>query len=101
MLPAESMGPAEVLPSASFRVALRIQDLRTRVFRSVKLKDHPLRIRNAGIRCRVQESDFVVRKPKIYSTDVIFKLLHLPGRDDYAAHSRASQDPRERHTGRA
>jgi hypothetical protein len=32
--------PAEVLPRSPIGVALGMQDLRTRVFRSVELKDH-------------------------------------------------------------
>src|SRR5579863_2833980 len=37
---------------------------------------------------------------KVYRGDVIFKLLHFPGRDDDAADGRTPQHPRERHSGR-
>src|SRR5882757_118300 len=93
--------PAEVLPGAPIRVALRIQDLRTWVFRSVELKDHPFRIRNARIRRRVQELNFVVREPEVDSQYVILQLLDLPGSDDYTADGRTAQNPRERHAGGA
>jgi hypothetical protein len=72
-------GPAEILPGTAIRVALGIQDLRTRVFRGVELKDHPLRIRNARIRRRVQKPDVFVRELKVYGTDVIFQLLRPSG----------------------
>src|SRR5450631_1106226 len=99
-----SAGPpcsAEVLPGTAILVALRMQDLRTRVFRGVELKDHPLRIRNTRIRRRVQELDFVVREPEVYRADVILQLLGLPGSDDHAGDRRTPQHPRERHTGRS
>ncbi len=59
-LSAASSRSAEVLPKTSVRVALWMQNFRTWVFRSIKLKDHPLWVRNSGIRRRVQELDFVV-----------------------------------------
>src|ERR1700733_868990 len=46
--------PAEILPGTAIRIALRIKGLRTRVFRSVELEHHPLRVGNARIRGRVQ-----------------------------------------------
>ena len=52
----------EILPGTAIRVALGIQNLRTRVFGGVELKDHPLRIRNARIRRSVQEPDVIVRE---------------------------------------
>src|SRR5882762_6485593 len=91
--------PAEVRPGTAIRVTLGIQNLRTRVFRGVELKDHPLGIWNPRIRCRVQESDFIFQEPKVYRTDVIFQLLGLPASDDHTADGRPSQHPRERHTG--
>src|SRR6267143_1016839 len=91
--------PAEVRPGTAILVALGIQNLRTRVFRGVELKDHPLGIWNARIRCRVQETDFVVQEPKVYCTDVIFQLLGLSSSDDHTADGRPSQHPRERDTG--
>src|ERR1019366_5049650 len=94
-------GPAEILPGTAIHIALRIQGLRTRVFRGIELKDHPLRIRNARIRRRVEKPDFFVREPKVYGTDVIFQLLSLPGSDDHAANGRPAQHPRQRRTGRA
>src|ERR1700686_1400578 len=75
-----------------------MQNLRSRIFRGVKLKDHPLGIGNSRIGHRVQELTVFVRKPKIYSTDVIFQLLDLATRDDHAADSRSCQHPRERYT---
>src|SRR5207245_2416802 len=92
---------AAVRPGPAIIVALGIQDLRTRVFRGVELEDHPLRIWNARIRCRVQESEFVGQEPEVYRTDVIFQLLGLPGSYDHAADRRSSQHPRERHTGKS
>src|ERR1700720_801074 len=83
-------GPAEILPGTAVNVALGIQSLRTRVFRGVELKDHPLRIRNARIGRRVQKPDFFVRESQVYRTDVIFQLLGFPGSDDHAADSRPS-----------
>src|ERR1700694_2948124 len=94
-------GPSEILPGTAIYVALRIQGLRTRVFRGVELKNHPLRIWNARIRRRVQKPDFFVREPKVYGTDVILQLLSLPGSDDHTADGRPSQHPRQRRTGRA
>jgi hypothetical protein len=73
-----SAGPpseADVLPGTALCVALRIQDLRTRIFRGIELKDHPLRIWNARIRNCVQKLDFFVRESQIYRTDVILQLL--------------------------
>jgi len=67
-------GPAEILPGAAIRVALRIKDLRARVFRGVELKHHPLRIGNTRIRRRVQELDFVIRELKVHGADVISQL---------------------------
>src|ERR1700687_763016 len=84
-------GPAEILPGTAIHIALRIQRLLTRVFRGIELKDHPLRIRNARIRRRVQKPDFVVRKPKVYGTDVIFQLFSFPRSDDHTADGRPSQ----------
>ena len=72
-------GPAEILPGTAINVALGIQSFRTRVFRGVELKDHPLRIRNARIGRRVQKPDVFVREPKVYRTDVIFQLLEPSG----------------------
>ena len=46
--------PAEILPRTAIRIALRIEGLRTRVFRRIELEHHPLRVRNARIRGRVQ-----------------------------------------------
>src|SRR5208283_1893206 len=83
-------GPAEIRPGTAINVAFGIQRFRTRIFRGVELKDHPLWIRNAGIRCRVQKPDFLVREPKVYGTDVIFQLLRLPGGDDHTADGRPS-----------
>ena len=51
-----SSGPtslAQVRPGIALLVALRIEHLRTRIFRGIELQDHPLGIRNAGVRCRV------------------------------------------------
>jgi hypothetical protein len=76
-----------------------MEDLRARVFRGVKLKDHPLGIGDSRIGRRVQEPDIFVRKPKVYSTDVIFELFDLPSSDDHATDSRPSQHPRKCHTG--
>src|ERR1700691_4597743 len=98
-LSAGPLGPAEVCPGTAFRITLGMQALRTRVFRSVELKDHPLRIRNARIRRRVEESGVVLRELKFYGTDVVLQLLGLAGCDDHAANGRPSQHPRERHTG--
>jgi len=83
---APSGGPPrapKILPGTTIRVALGIQNLRARVFRGVELKDHPLRIRNARIRRRVQELDVVVREPKVYGSDVILQLLGLAGSDGH------------------
>jgi len=44
---------AQVRPGIALLVALGIEHLRTRIFRSIELQDHPLGIRNAGVRCRV------------------------------------------------
>jgi hypothetical protein len=47
-----SAGPArppEIIPGTAIRIALRIQGLRTRVFRGIELEHHPLRVRNARI----------------------------------------------------
>src|SRR5882672_2428265 len=63
--------PAEILPGTAIHIAFRIQRLGTRIFRGIELEDHPLRIRNAGIRRRVQKPDFFVREPKVYGTDVV------------------------------
>jgi hypothetical protein len=52
-----SAGPArlaEILPGTAIHIALRIQGLRTRVFRRVELEHHPLRVRNARVRGLVQ-----------------------------------------------
>ena len=68
-----------------------MQDLRTRVFRGVELKDHPLRIRNARIRYRVEESDVVLRELKVYGTNVVLELLGLAGCDDHAANGWPSE----------
>src|SRR5258706_16088763 len=84
----------EILPATAIRVALRIQDLGTWIFRRVELKDHPLRIRNARIRCGIQEPDFFVREPKVYGTDVIFQLCRRTGSDDHTTDGRPSQHPR-------
>jgi hypothetical protein len=46
--------PAEILPGTTIHIALRMQGLRTRVFRGIELENHPLRVRNARIRGRVQ-----------------------------------------------
>ena len=54
--------PTEVLPGTAIRVTLRMQDFRAGVFGGVKLKDHPLGIRNARIRRGVQDPNVVVRK---------------------------------------
>jgi len=71
-------GLAEILPGTAINVALGIQSFRTRVFRGVELKDHPLRIRNARIGRGVQKPDFFVREPKVYGADVIFlSLIHI------------------------
>src|ERR1700692_4881178 len=94
-LSAAPPAPSEILPGTAIDVALGIQSFRTRVFRGVELKDHPLRIRNARIGRRVQKSDFFVREPKVYGTDVIFQLLNLPGSDDHTADGRPSQHPRQ------
>jgi hypothetical protein len=51
--------PAQILPGTAINVALGIQSFRTRVFRGVELKDHPLRIRDARIGRRVQKPDFL------------------------------------------
>src|SRR5271157_4988320 len=75
--------PAKVLPGTAIHIALRIQGLRTGVFRGIQLEHHPLRVRNAGIRGRVQQPNFFVREPKVYGTDVIFQLLSLPGSHDH------------------
>src|ERR1019366_1674014 len=93
-------GPAQILPETAIRVSLRMQGLRTRVFRGVELKDHPLWIRNARVRGSVQEPDVVVRKLKVHGTNVVFQLLDFAGSDDHAADRRPSEHPRERHTGR-
>src|SRR6202035_5425563 len=82
------LGPTEVPPGTTIRVALGMQGLRTRVFRGVKLEDHPLRIRNARIRHGVQELKIVLRELKVYGTDVVLQLLSLAGSDDHAAHRR-------------
>jgi hypothetical protein len=44
----------KILPGTAISVAFGKQNLRARVFCGVELKDHPLRIRNAWIRHRVQ-----------------------------------------------
>jgi hypothetical protein len=46
--------PAEILPGTTIHIALRIQGLRTRVFRRIELEHHPLWVRNAGVRGLVQ-----------------------------------------------
>src|ERR1700692_2844826 len=74
-LSAAPPAPSEILPGTAINVALGIQSFRTRVFRGVELKDHPLRIRNTGIRCCVQKPDFFVRESQVYRTDVILELL--------------------------
>ena len=63
------------------RSAYRIQGLRTRVFRGIKLEHRRSTsgTGNARIRGRVQKPNFFVREPKVYGTDVIFQLLSLPG----------------------
>src|SRR3984957_20982589 len=93
-------GPAQVLPGTTIRVALGIQGLRARVFRGVELEDHPLRIRNARIRRRVQEPDVVVGELKVHGTDVVLQLLGLTSSHDHAADRRPPQEPREGEAGR-
>src|SRR5208282_5067055 len=93
--------PAKILPGTAIHITLRIQGLRTRVFRGIELEHHPLRIRNARIRRCVQKPDILVREPKVYGTDVIVQLLSLPGGDDHAADGRPTQHPRQRDSGRA
>ena len=44
---------AQVRPGITILVALRMEHLRTRIFRGIELQDHPLGIRNAGVRYRV------------------------------------------------
>src|ERR1700674_394553 len=44
---------AQVRPGVAILVALGIEHLRTRIFRGIELQDHPLGIRNTGVRCRV------------------------------------------------
>ena len=46
--------PAEILPGTAIHIALRIEGLRTRVFRGIELEHHPLRVWNARIRGLVQ-----------------------------------------------
>jgi hypothetical protein len=53
-LSAGPAGPAEILPRTAIHIALRIEGLRTRVFRRVELEHHPLRVWNARIRGLVQ-----------------------------------------------
>ena len=53
-LSAGPTGPAQILPRATIHIALRIEGLRTRVFRRVELEHHPLRVWNARIRGLVQ-----------------------------------------------
>ena len=101
MAQAGPAGPAEVFPRTAIRITLGIQDLRTRIFRSVELKYHPLRIRNARIRRRVEEPHVIARELKVYGMDVVLQLLGLAGSDDHAADRRPSQHPRKRNTGRA
>ena len=48
-LSARPARPPEILPGTPIRIALRIQGLRTRVFRGIELEHHPLRVRNARI----------------------------------------------------
>src|SRR6202042_2433224 len=92
--------PAEILPGTAIHIALRIEGLRTRVFRGIELEHHPLRIRNARIRGRVQKPTVFVREPKVYGSDVIFQLLGLPGGHDYAADRGPAQHPRQRRPSR-
>src|SRR5207249_5844397 len=86
-------GPAKVLPGATLRVALGMQDPGARILRRVELKDHPLRIGNAGIRRRVELPNVLVRQSKVHGTDVVDELLRLPGRNDHAADRRPTEQP--------
>src|SRR5712691_6842042 len=81
-LSAGPLGPAKVLPLTAIRIALGMQNLRTRILRGVELKDHPPWIRNARIRGRVELPDIVVRQPKVHGADVVFELLGFAGGDD-------------------
>jgi len=70
-----------------------MQDLGTRILRSIELKDHPLWIWNTRIRSRVEFPDIIVREPKVNRTDVVLELICFPGSDDYAANSRTTEHP--------
>jgi len=86
-------GPAEVFPGTAIHVTLGMQDLRTRVFRSVELKDHPLRIRNAPDRTPRQGVGVVLRELKVYGANIIFPVARgCAGSDDHAAR-RPGPDP--------
>src|SRR5881409_127285 len=65
----------EIFPGTAFRVALRMQNLRTRVLRGVELKHHPFWIGNTRIRRRVELTDVSVREPNVDRADVVLELL--------------------------
>src|SRR5262249_44950239 len=77
VLLARTLAQAQVFPDTAVRVALGVQNLWTRVFGSIQLEHHPLRIRNTRIRRAIEQPDVVVRKFEIYRTDVIVQLFRF------------------------
>ena len=64
---------AQVRPGIAILVALRIEHLRTRIFRGIELQDHPL-----GIRSRMRRTIYVLRRPSNAATDEAPSVVRLP-----------------------